>query len=215
MKELFQRNFIQLQERYINLRFVKEDDGLSDYVPDGEWKGWATSVQNLLLAVFGSSGPHYTNFVSAYNECRSFGHEVRTLYHLFESAKADFDSGFVFDVDLRVSGEVFGDFLTLAQTSLRDGYKDVAAVLACAALEDALKRYAAAKNLNVADKTMADIVNALKSAGLVSGAQKSLLDAMPRIRNMAMHGEWAKIGEPDVASVLGFVEQFLLTKFSQ
>jgi uncharacterized protein YutE (UPF0331/DUF86 family) len=137
------------------------------------------------------------------------------LYHLFESAKADFDSGFVFDVDLRVSGEVFGDFLTLAQTSLRDGYKDVAAVLACAALEDALKRYAAAKNLNVADKTMADIVNALKSAGLVSGAQKSLLDAMPRIRNMAMHGEWAKIGEPDVASVLGFVEQFLLTKFSQ
>lgn len=60
---------------------------------------------------------------------------------------------------------------------------------------------------------MQDVVNALKSAGLVSGAQKSLLDAMPRIRNFAMHAEWSKISEPDVSSVLGFVEQFLLTKF--
>ena len=60
-----------------------------------------------------------------------------------------------------------------------------------------------------------DIVNALKAGGVVAGAQKSLLDAMPRIRNMAMHAEWSKISEPDVSSVLGFVEQLLLSKFSE
>lgn len=77
-----------------------------------------------------------------------------------------------------------------------------------------MKRYAILNHLDVEGKTMTDVVNALKGASLVSGAQKSLLDAMPKIRNMAMHGDWAKITEPDVASVLGFVEQFLLSKFS-
>ena len=47
-----------------------------------------------------------------------------------------------------------------------------------------------------------------------SGASKSLLDAMPRIRNSALHAEWDRITEPDVNSVIGFVEQLLLTKFS-
>jgi hypothetical protein len=90
----------------------------------------------------------------------------------------------------------------------------VAAVLACAALEDALKRFATANGLNVDDKGMSDVVNALKSKSLVAGAQKTMLDGMPRIRNYAMHGDWSKLSEPDVSGVIGFVEQFLLTKFS-
>lgn len=109
---------------------------------------------------------------------------------------------------------MFGDFVALAKQSLSEGHKDVAAVLACAALEDALKRFAASNGLKVDDKSMQEVVNSLKGAGLVSGAQKTLLDAMPRIRNLALHADWAKLTEPDVNSVLGFVEQFLLTKFS-
>ena len=62
---------------------------------------------------------------------------------------------------------------------------------------------------------MSEVINALKSKRLVSGAQRSLLDAMPRIRNFAMHANWEKISEPDVNSIIGFVEQFLLQKFSQ
>lgn len=76
-----------------------------------------------------------------------------------------------------------------------------------------MKRYATLNDLNVEGKTMEDVVNALKSKGLVSGAQKSLLSAMPRLRNHAMHAEWAKITPQDAGSVLGFAEQFLLAQF--
>ena len=62
---------------------------------------------------------------------------------------------------------------------------------------------------------MSQVINALKSKGLVSGASKSLLDSMPRVRNAALHAEWDKISEPDVNSVIGFVERFLLINFSQ
>jgi len=98
--------------------------------------------------------------------------------------------------------------------ALAEGAKDVAAVLACAALEDALKRLALLNNLEVFDKTMQDFVNALKAKGLVGGAQKSLLDTMPKIRDYAMHANWDKITPQDVGSVMGFVEQLLLVKFS-
>ena len=87
-------------------------------------------------------------------------------------------------------------------------------MLACAALEDTLKRFAAANGLDVGGKSMQEVVGALKSKGLVSGAQKSWLDTMPKIRDYAMHANWEKIAAPDVSSVIGFVEQFLLSHFS-
>ncbi|RDU98141.1 DUF4145 domain-containing protein [Trinickia dinghuensis] len=167
-----------------------------------------------LEAVFGEDSPHYKNFSEAYTRCNGYEISVLPLKAVFAAAKEDFEGGYVFNVDLRVSGEVFGDFVILARQALSEGHKDVAAVLASAALEDALKRFARANNLDVHEKTMHDIVNLLKSSGLVGGAQKSLLDTMPKLRNAALHAEWNKLTEPDVSSIIGFVEQFLLTKFS-
>lgn len=37
---------------------------------------------------------------------------------------------------------------------------------------------------------------------------------MPKLRNFALHAQWDKLTEPDVNSIIGFVEQFLLNKFS-
>ena len=180
----------------------------------GQWEEWATSAQNLIKAVFGENSPHYVNFTKILDQCTGDKYRINSLQGIFKSAKEDFEGGYVFNVDLRISGEVFGDFIVLAKQSLSEGYKDVAAVLASAALEDSLKRYALVNGLNVDNKQMTEVINALKSKGLVSGAQKSLLDAMPKIRNYALHADWEKISEPDVNSIIGYVEQFLLSKFT-
>jgi hypothetical protein len=113
-----------------------------------------------------------------------------------------------------ISGEIYRDFILLAKKALDERSKDVAAVLASAALEDALKRFAQMNGLDVTDKAMQEVVGALKARGLVRGAQKSLLDTMPKIRDYSMHANWDKITPQDVGSVIGFVEQFLLTEFS-
>ena len=112
-----------------------------------------------------------------------------------------------------VSGEVFGDFVAAAKKALDEGSKDVAAVLACAALEDALKRFAKVNELNVDGKDMSEVIGALKSKGLVGGAQKSILETMPKTRNNAMHADWGKISTAEVGGVIGFTEQFLLQNF--
>jgi len=213
MNEVFARRFQELAAKQAQISFQEDSMG-GAYVPSGKWQGWATSVQSLLKAVFGDTGQHYINFTAAYNDCKGYAYEILTMFDLLNSAKEDFQGGYVFNVDLRVSGEVFGDFVGLARTALNEGHKDVAAVLACAALEDALKRYAIVNGLDVGDKAMSDVINALKGAGHVAGAQKAMLDRMPTIRNYALHANWDKISEPDVGGVIGFVEQFLLTKFS-
>ena len=213
LNEKFLQRFEELQKESDSLPF--EQDGRICYARSGSLEKWATSCQNLIRAVFGEESPHYINFTSALDKYSGYESEVRGLQGVFQSAKEDFEGGYVFNVDLQISGEVFGDFVVLAKQSLTEGHKDVAAVLASAALEDALKRYANAAGLNIDNQSMVEVINALKSEGLVSGAQKSLLDAMPKIRNSAMHANWEKISGPDVSSVIGFVEQFLLTKFSQ
>lgn len=213
LHDTFTKRYTELEAAYGKLPYESSGYSSGRYVPHGKWHQWATSAQNLIAATFGKNSPHFENFSTLYAACQGSDYQVGALQAVFLSAKDDFTNGYVFNVELRVSGEVFGDFVALARESLSQGNKDVAAVLACAALEDALKRYASSNGLNVSGKDMQEVVNALKGAGLVAGAQKTLLDAMPRVRNIALHGEWSKLSEPDVSSVLGFVEQFLLSKF--
>ena len=202
-----------MSEAQTKFAYVHPANG-SSYVPSGQWQGWATSAENLIRAVYGESAPHYANFQAAYTNCRGRESEIKSLLSIFGSAKEDFEGGYVFNAEMRISGEIFGDLVALARQSLSEGQKDVAAVLACAALKHAVKSLAQSGGMATDGKTMAELVNALKSAGLITGAQKTLLDAMTRIRNMAMHAEWEKITEQDVGSVLGYVEQLLLSKFS-
>lgn len=173
---------------------------------------WGANCLNILRLAFGSSSDYYNKYNQIFN---SFPSEVsvRKALGIMRAALDDYSRGFVVDLQTAISGEIFQDFVELAKRALAEGNKDVAAVLACSALEDTLKRYAQKKGLAVDDKDMTDVVAALKSQGLVSGAQKTLLSTMPKIRNYAMHANWDKITEPDVNSVIGFVEQFLITYF--
>lgn len=135
------------------------------------------------------------------------------LQGLLRTVASDINGGRVRDLQLQASGEVFGDFLNAARFALSDGFKDVAAVLACGALEDALKRFAVTNRLAVYDKDMAEVVNALKGAGLVRGPQGALLQGFVKIRNKAFHAQWDSIEPADVQGVIGFTQEFLLSRF--
>jgi len=207
------KRFAELEAK-MNALQVITIDGSHSYYETAAWQQWATSAQHILRVAFGDASPHYQNFSTGYAECKGSEHRVDALKGVFRAAKEDYDGGYAFSMQAMISGEIYGDFVTLSKNALAEGAKDVAAVLACASLEDVLKRLALLNDLDVTDKSMQDVVNALKAKGLVGGAQKTLLDTMPKIRDYAMHANWNKITPQDVGSVLGFVEQILLTKFS-
>ena len=214
-KELFSKRFQELEQEAAQVGFVQDSYGNQIATPSS-WEQWATSVLNLLQRALGENSTHYRNFQNVYENFNWLAseHHVEQAKGVFRAAKADYEGGYVFSLESALSGEVLGDFVVLAESALAEGHKDVAAVLACAALEDALKRYATREGLDVANKDMSSVIAALKGAGLVAGPQKSLLDKMPAIRDKAMHANWNEVTSENVGGVIGFVQQFILRHFS-
>jgi hypothetical protein len=214
IQEKIQKRFDDLLSMGNSIPILGRDSRMAD--PETFYT-WSASVQSLFHGVFGPQSPHYTRFNAEISSIQSNYVSERSLHAfrgIFLGAKSDFEGGYLFSIEKSVSGELFGDLVALAKASLAEGHHTVATVLASAALEDALKRYALANGLSVDGNTMEQVVNALKSQGLVSGPQKSLLAAMPKIRNHAMHADWDKLTPQDAGSVVGFVEHFLLSNFS-
>jgi len=215
IQEQITRRFDELAKQAQQIHFYRDATILHAAVQP--FYEWAASALNLIQGVFGKGSPHYVRLEAEMSRIRNnyvSEEQLDACRGIFLGAKSDVDGGYLFDLQTSFLGEIFGDFVSAAKAALGEGQHTVAVVLACAALEDALKRYAISKGLSVEDKTMEDVVNALKSEGLVSGAQKTLLAAMPKIRNQAMHADWAKLTPQDAGSVIGFVEQFLLSHFT-
>ena len=207
--------FSELARQAEPLREADRGDGFAE-VPGQPFYMWAVSAQSAIQAAFGRQSPHYQSFdreLQALSNKTVYQQRLEAVRGIFLAAKADVDGGHLYDLQRTTAGEVVGDFVGLAKLALSEGHHTVAAVLASAALEDALKRFAAENDLDVTDKTMEDVVNALKSKGLVSGPQKALLAAMPKLRNKAMHADWESITPQDAGSIIGYVEQFLLSHF--
>ena len=139
---------------------------------------------------------------------------VRNLRGYLRELKAAIEEGRIVNIQSVVQGEVLGNFLVLAREALDEAQKNVAAVLACAALEDALKRCASEKELDVEDQDMSEVVNALKSKGVIRGAQGQVLRGYVRIRNKAFHAEWDAVDVPSVNGIIAFTEMFLIEHFS-
>ena len=216
--DLIVRRFAELEDQAAAIPLVESSDRFGRpfrWVRPEEFYAWSSCVLMAIQGAFGDSSPHFTQF-SAHlpPPTHSVSHGAfATLHGIFLGAKSDVDGGYLFDLQRSVSGEIFADFVEAAKAALAEDHHVVAAVLACAALEDALKRFAISKDLPVDEKSMSDVINLLKSKSLVSGAMNTLLTGMPRIRNRALHGEWSSLTIVDTRAVISCVEQFLLANF--
>ena len=185
---------------------------------DGCFMGTLTIIESL----YGASSPQAkalfeakksytkTRYSDSY-ELRSLGESIiGTLLNIREELNADL----VRSIATEAAGLVIGDLVALAKEELKAGYSNVAAVLASAALEDALKRKAEELGVNVENKTLNAIINSLKSKSFIKGAQVPIVSSFIKLRNAAMHADWDKIQNSDVSSLIGFLEPFLLEHFS-
>ena len=141
-------------------------------------------------------------------------HLVQELNGLLKSFRYEIENGLIFSIQNETRGEIFADFLAFAKETFDEGSKDVAAVLICAALEDCLKKFAESKGIEVENKTMSDVVNLLKSNGLLKKPESKIVQSYVTLRNKAFHADWDKITGPEISSVIGYVENFILTNFS-
>lgn len=177
------------------------------------------STLSILSKVYGEENQHVKDFIEKNTSYRRLtSHPYQKLLNCcigkLSAVESDIKFGLLETIEREISGEVFSDFIKAANTSFNEGYKDIAAVLGCAALEDLLKRLAKLNSIDVDDRTMSDVVNALKKQGIIKGAQTSLVSAYVTLRNKTFHAQWDKIENADVKSLIGFTEEMLIKHFS-
>ena len=175
---------------------------------------------NILDVLYGSKSQKCKAYIDRHNAyIRNSEGSREGLYIMvnvssgvLKSIKDEIETGLIGNLELQSQGGIFGDFVTLARESLDDN-KDVAAVLISAALEDTLKRFALQNGLDVPDADMSEVINALKSQGLLRGPQAAVVQSYVKLRNKAFHAEWDSIEKETVNSAIGFTETFLLEHF--
>jgi uncharacterized protein YutE (UPF0331/DUF86 family) len=169
----------------------------------------------LIEALYGANSSQIKQFLSAVAEINStFGFTesawfvVRTVRGTLTAARVDVAAGRVGELIDLAASEIILDFIMLAQRALDDGRVDVAAVLSAAAFEDVVRRKAQKAGVDVADKDLSDLINALKAAGVLSKPQAQVASAYVTFRNKALHADWGKLLPPEVAGLISFVKHF-------
>jgi hypothetical protein len=132
---------------------------------------------------------------------------------LLKALRADYESGLLRTFQELIHGEVFGDFLEMADYLVEEGFKDPAAVMAGGVLEEHLRMLCVKKNLSIVDAAKpkrADRLNAeLGHAKAYSKLDQKNVTAWLDLRNKAAHGRYNEYTKEQVALLIQGIRDFV------
>ena len=169
---------------------------------------WRTSSLAFLNVIFGSDSIHYHQFEE---RCKGYArHDATVGLATLKSAREDIEGGYLQKVENLVSAEIFNDFLEMAEHLLDNEYKDPAAFLVGAVLEDGLRRLCGNNDLTVKS---GDNISSLNKKLADSEAHNRLkqrdIEVWNKLRDYADHGRFEQYKVDDVSDMLKGVRSFL------
>jgi len=140
------------------------------------------------------------------------GH-VAELAGILKGIQSDIRTGMVDDFRALAQAEIFADFLEMSEHLLDTGYKDAAAVLLGAVLEDSLRKLAVRTNISTTQPngrplTIDPLNVALARDGVYSPLIQKQIMSWANLRNDAAHGNFAKYDSEQVRQMLLFLQKF-------
>lgn len=143
----------------------------------------------------------------------SYHAHIAQLVGIFKGVQNDIRTGMLADLRGLLQAQIFADFLEMAEHLLEQGYKDPAAVLLGAVLEDALRKVAESRSLstmgaNGRPLTIDPINTALAKSGAYSPLIQKQITSWANLRNSAAHGRFDEYDKDQVHQMLFFVQKF-------
>jgi hypothetical protein len=180
----------------------------SDRVAQDQFYEWHAASQSFLQMVFGEKHPHTRTFAEKVNTY----HYSDTLQGLgiLRAALEELKQGFVGRLQQLLAAEIFTNFLDMAVHLLEAGYKDAAASLGGAVLEDGLRRIAAARSVTVKGRDdLGSLNQRLADAEVYNRLTQRRVHAWNELRNSADHGKFSEYKADEVQEMLQGVARFL------
>ena len=136
---------------------------------------------------------------------------------IIEALRRDVAAGYVHSIEELLHGELFGDFLSMADHLLNEGYKDAAAVIAGSTLEAHLRTLCEKHGINIEHSKAgelraknADLLNAeLAKAEAYGKLDQKNVTAWLDLRNKAAHGHYDEYEKDQVGLLIAGVRGFV------
>ena len=180
--------------------------GAVDREKFGEWRAQSLAALTQLLGAQHIYASEFSKDVdSIYGKS-----STKAGIGILKAALEDVENGHLASVETLVSASVFSDLLDMARHLSDEGYKDAAASLAGAVLEDGLRRVMTLRGLVVKKGDGIDSMNAaLAKHGVYSALVRSKVDTWRQIRNAADHGHFDQYTQGDVSAMVAGVGDLL------
>ena len=173
----------------------------------------------LIARLYGSDSLYFQRFKTSTQDkdfnimfSRYYRH-VADVVGIFKAVEHDIKSGMLTNFRSLIQAEIFADFLEMAEHLYREGYKDAAAVLLGAVLEDSLRKIAGEKGVDILNSkgkplTIDPLNVELAKKGVYNALVQKQITSWANLRNDAAHGHFAKYDSAQVQQMLLFVQDF-------
>jgi hypothetical protein len=203
-------------------RLARDAAGASSHLgPDRveELLSIASRAGQLIRRLYGPSSQYQANLdrvLSTHNFSTmhsNWHRHVSELVGILKGVQSDVRTGMLDDLRNLLHAEVFADFLEMAEYLLDEGYKDPAAVLLGAVLEDSIRKLAVARSIettttNGRPLTIEPLNAALAKAGAYGPLIQKQVTSWAHLRNDAAHGHFGKYDADQVRQMLLSVQKF-------
>lgn len=180
-----------------------------DEVNSTAFHEWKNNTQNFILLVCGETSPYYKNFIDGVKS--AYPSDVDHGIGILRALKEDLGLGYLSRVKDLVSAEIFTDFIEMAQHLLDNNYKDPAASLVGAVLENGLRQIAQKHTIAVKPGDDIGALNTkLADKEVYSRLIQKQIQAWKAIRDSADHGKFNDYKKEDVETMLSGVQRFLM-----
>lgn len=174
---------------------------------------------HLISKLYGTDSHFFATFQAAihipnFNLMHSnhFEH-VSSVVGILKAVDSNLESGMLSNFKSLAQAEVCADFLDMAERLLNEGYKDAAAVILGAVLEDSLRKVADTAGVPVigpkGKPLTLDPLNAeVSKQGVYGPLVQKQVTSWANLRNDAAHGHFDKYDDTQVKHMLLFVQKF-------
>jgi hypothetical protein len=180
---------------------------------------WATRGGQLIQRLYGKDNEYFRTFTAIqkdndFSQVHSNNYSnVLQLLGIFMAVEHEINVGLLVDIRGLLRAEVFADFLEMAEHLLDQNYKDAAAVVIGAVLEDVLRKIAEKNGLSATNAqgrplTIEPLNVAVTKSGTYNSLVQRQVSTWGALRNSAAHGKYADYDVSQVKEMLGFVQKF-------
>lgn len=169
---------------------------------------WQTQSLAYLINVLGKDHVYVQQFMAMGRQ--GLRNALASGQGILRAMRQDIEGGYLKRVEDLVSAEVFTDFLDMADHLLEQGYKDPAASLIGAVLEDDLRRICVKNSLSLKPlESISSLNKNLADAQVYNRLMQKKVHVWNDIRNNADHGKFSAYLRQDVQDMVKGVRDFL------